>query len=69
MSMIRHDLKRYVHAQVGNRWAEYNEQEHTQLASLAFDMLNRGEGCIYPHPAWCNYLEATAQPHLHVPKL
>lgn len=26
---------------VGNRWVEYNEQEHAQLASLAFDMLNR----------------------------
>lgn len=27
---------------MGNRWAEYNDQEHAQLASLAFDMLNRG---------------------------
>lgn len=33
--------------QVGTRWAEYSEQEHAQLASLAFDMLTRGEvpGC------------------------
>ena len=29
--------------QVGTRWAEYSEQEHAQLASLAFDMLTRGE--------------------------
>lgn len=28
--------------QVGTRWTEYSEQEHAQLASLAFDMLNRG---------------------------
>lgn len=32
-----------VMLQVGNRWAEYSAQEHAQLASLALDMLNRGE--------------------------
>lgn len=29
--------------QVTNRWAEFSQQEHQQLAVLAFEMLNKGE--------------------------
>ena len=35
-------------AQVGNRWEEFSQEEHTQLATLAYNMLKQGKAAPLP---------------------
>jgi hypothetical protein len=38
--------------QVGNRWDEFSAEEHSQLGTLAYNMLKSGVGRPTPHSRW-----------------
>jgi hypothetical protein len=71
ISVLRVVLPLLAAAQVGNRWEEFSQEEHTQLATLAYNMLKQGKAAplpaaVSPRDAWlhpgrcCCYLAPSA---------